>query len=58
MHWKDGSVIHQFTSRDSPLSLLVLQKVIPVTSAARVYTGPRVQGSHPVLVSFESHSDR
>ena len=37
---------------------VVLQKVIPLTGASRVYTGPRVQGSHPVLVSFESHSDR
>ena len=36
----------------------MLQKVIPVTSAARVYTGPRVQGTHPVLVSFETYSDR
>ena len=50
---EEGSSSHSSHSRDS-----LLQKVIPVTSAARVYTGPRVQGSHPVLVSFESHSDR
>ena len=29
-----------------------------MTSASRVYTGPRVQGTHPVLVSFETYSDR
>ena len=50
---EEGSSSHSSHSRDS-----LMQKGIPVTSAARVYTGPRVQGSHPVLVSFESHSDR
>ena len=53
---REGSDTH--SSDHLTCLILMLQKVIPVTSAARVYTGPRVQGTHPVLVSFETYSDR
>ena len=37
---------------------LTFQKTVAITSARRVYTGPKVSGCHPVLVTFENYADR
>ena len=31
---------------------------MPITKASRVYSGPEVRGTRPVLVTFESFKDR
>ena len=35
-----------------------IKREMPITKASRVYSGPEVRGTRPVLVTFESFKDR
>lgn len=35
-----------------------IKRELPIMKASRVYSGPEVRGTRPVLVTFESFKDR
>ncbi|XP_023322484.1 uncharacterized protein LOC111696926 [Eurytemora carolleeae] len=53
---------NQETLRQKIVSLLKqdlnIRRDLPIVKATRIYTGPEVQGTRPVLVTFENFKDR